>query len=848
MKKTFSTLIATMLAASTFAVPAYRGALKAKQPDGTTITFYMTGDEHRHACVSIDGYRLMQDDKGFYRYASQTADLRLTTAGSPIAHDPLKRSADEMKYVKQLRLAKDFTPTPRQLVAKALPQRAAQDGSAGKASRYQIGDFPTKGQGRFLVLLVQFADKSFTLDNTYHQRMLNEAGFSDNGATGSAADYYKAQSNGQFEPTFDVIGPISLTRPSSYYGQNDTFGGSDVNAGKMIEEACRKADSDLGVDFSQYDGDGNGTVDMVYVIYAGYGEHAGGGANTIWPHKYQLSGYGISLNLDGKSIDTYACSSELFSNAGTQSSGIGTVCHEFGHVLGLADHYNTTDGTDYKLGAYDIMDYGSYNNDGNTPPAYNAFERMSLGWLTPDRLNQRADALTLYNIEESNKAYLVPTSNPDEFYMLENRQQAGWDKYLKGSGMMITHIDYNETVWTANTVNNDISHPRFCIVPADNELAYDAVTARSTEAYDLYPAKGNDSFTDTSTPAAKPYTGETLDRWVTGITNQNGTVEFDFMANHLAVPAGVKAEDMGGGSLKASWEGVDKAEAYDLALYKVDFRSAEKTALGEGFGLMSQGTPDNPSATNIASSLDKYMSTAGWTGRNVFQAGGWCQIGTQNDGGELVSPEFNAKRFDGQYAVVVKAKSLKGKQPVLSVASNGQTGRTRITSTERTYMFCFKGGISKTTVQIGTNTERALIDTLAIVRGDATGLYPDAKVVSVSGEPATTEGDVPDNDFVRVETVKTVEGVAATEYTFTQLETGVYYAVAVKATSAEASSDWTADCVAYIDNKTGINSVGSESTSKALVFTIDGKAVANMARPGIYIVKKGNTVRKVVRK
>ena len=150
------------------------------------------------------------------------------------------------------------------------------------------------------------------------------------------------------------------------------------------------------------------------------------------------------MNLDGKTVDTYACSSELFGNSGVQSSGIGTVCHEFSHVLGLADHYNTLDATDYKLGSYDIMEYGPYNNDGKTPPSYNAFERMTLGWLTPVELTEPTDNVTMGHLAETNSAYILTTSNENEFYLMENRQQQGWDRYIPSGGLMITHVDYDE--------------------------------------------------------------------------------------------------------------------------------------------------------------------------------------------------------------------------------------------------------------------------------------------------------------------------------------------------------------------------------------------------------------------
>lgn len=850
MKRIFLlSLLSLCLTTSLKAVPAYRGALKAAQPDGTVLTFYVHGDERSHEYVSVDGFRLMQDAEGAYRYVSLAADNTLTTVGSPLAHDPSLRSLTEQHFVGTLTKASEL---PRQISAMA---RVAQKEATteGAASRFQIGTYPTMGKGKCLVLLVQFSDKAFVLDKRFHERMLNEPGFSDDGATGSARDFYYDQSQGRFDPQFDVVGPITLSHATSYYGADDSFGNHDTNAGKMINEACKLATSDFATDFSQYDGDGDGKVDMVYVIYAGYGQHAGGGTNTIWPHKYELSSWGISLELNGKTIDTYACSSELFGNSGTQSSGIGTVCHEFGHVLGLADHYNTTDNTQYMFGSYDIMDYGSYNNNSHTPPAYTAFERMALGWLTPEELTQQEDGLTLGHIAETNAAYIINTSTPDEFYLLENRQQTGWDQYLPGSGLMITHVDFNKPVWNSNTVNDDATHPRLYLVAADNERNFDVLAEKETEKYDLYPCvtrlTSNDSFTDVSTPAARPWTGETLDKWVTDIKNEGGLVSFNFMANHLNTPTGLKATVLSDNSFAAAWDGVERATSYDVNLYKLAYRSEQKTALAEGFDLMTAGSTDTPNATDVATTgLDAYMTTSGWQGTNVFQAGGWCQIGTATEGGSLTTPKLNMTRYDGEFAVAVHVKSFSGKSPVLSVSTNGLTGKTRITSTERTFLFKFTDGIADNRITFATNAERALIDSIVIVRGSVDGMFTGAKEVAVSGIPEASGSDAEDTDFLHVDTLS-VTGLTQTAYTFTGLEPQTHYAFSVKAMGEGSSSEFSEEKVVYTDYATGISAADIKAegcVAPAETYTLGGSPAKGSLRPGIYIVRQGQETKKII--
>ena len=829
---------------STQAVPAYRGALKAVQPDGTTVTFYMYGDENANGCVSVDGYRLLQDANGAYRYARLDDKQQLTYAGSPIAHDPKEREAKELRFVNEL------TPAKELKIANVSTMRGRKASSQAKIemgtmSRFQVGNYPTKGEGRCLVLLVEFNDIKFSLSKDFHSRMLNEEGFSDNGATGSARDYYIAQSGGQFKPSFDVVGPVTLPRNESYYGQDDAILGQDVNAGKMIAEACQLAKEKYGTDFAQYDGDGDGKVDMVYVIYAGYGQNAGGGENTIWPHKYQLTSTNNQLTLDGKLIDTYACSAELFGNSGTVSSGIGTVCHEFGHVLGLCDHYDTGDATNYQFGRYDIMDYGSYNNDGNTPPAYTAFERMTLGWMTPKKLDQRSEGIALGHIATSNEAYIINTSNPDEFFLLENRQQEGWDKYIKGSGLMVTHVDFSEKAWINNSLNTAADHPRCFIVEADNEKGYDEVLKKSTEANDLYPYGSNDSFTDLTTPAATCYTGERLNKWVTGIKNNDGIVTFDFMANHLYAPDGLAVGRNDDNSYLLSWNSDSEADAYELTLNRLDYSSAQQYADKENFSLMTAGTPDAADNNRIDDALDKYMSTKGYTGSNVYQAGGWCQIGANGKGGSLSTPDFNFKRFGGEYAVAITLKAPDGKQPVLSVTSNGQTGKTRINSVCRTYLFQFKGGISKTGITIATNSERAIIDSMVICRGKGSELFPEAKVVSVSGEPAVTEGDVEDNDLVAVDT-KVFGNITGNSLNVGNLEPDCFYSFAVKSHNAMGESPYSAEYRFNSSSVTGINAVnGITGNTKREIYTIDGKRLNGIGATGLYIIRTNGKTRKI---
>lgn len=354
---------------------------------------------------------------------------------------------------------------------------------------------------RGLVILVNFQDVQFITPYDEIHEMINGENYSRTlgsgltriTANGSARQYFIDQSWGQYQPQFDVVGPYTISHNYSHYGKNSTQTGSDERAYEMIYEACVLADQN-GVDFSLYDNNGDGDVDFVYVIYAGEGEADGGDANTIWPHTYWLkNGYGVTLTLDHRDIDTYACGNELMH--GTEiRTGIGTFCHEFSHVLGLPDLYNTQSSHSSKLmGYWDILDAGSYNNAGNTPPSYSAYERFFMGWLTPTQISGDL-FVTLHPLNTGRGAALIASSmhnligndpNPTTFYMLELRKKSGWDKYLPGSGMMITKIKYNYWSWQQNTVNNSTWNLGVDIIEADGISTSDYIGGK---AKDLFPS------------------------------------------------------------------------------------------------------------------------------------------------------------------------------------------------------------------------------------------------------------------------------------------------------------------------------------------------------------------------
>ena len=435
------------------AVPAYPGKYTVIQPDGTSLVLQKHGDEWGHWITDASGRMVRMGEDGFYRVVSD---------------------AD----------------------ADAVFQQA----SARRAARRNIQQaawtslMAPKGQRHFLVILVEFKDKSFKEDdpNQAFTNMMNEPGYSVNGGTGSARDFYYDNSHGQFEPIFDVYGPVMLKEKYSYYGKNDGSG-NDAHAEEALVEGCKGLDDQI--DFSRYDSDGDGKVDLVFMYYAGYGEADSSDSNSIWPHQWELSGAGVNLVQDGVQINSYACSNELV-GYGTLSGkmvGIGTACHEFGHAMGLPDFYDTDYENNGEAGAlygYSTMCEGAYNNNGRTPPYFNFEERILLGWLTDSdyREFEKSGDYTIPPIDE-NVAYRTFTDMDGEYFIYENRTKTGWDRYIPAAGMIVYHVDKSSrsvrvsyggnttayNLWKnwrrTNSINANGSHPCFYIVPAANQAS-----------------------------------------------------------------------------------------------------------------------------------------------------------------------------------------------------------------------------------------------------------------------------------------------------------------------------------------------------------------------------------------
>ncbi len=526
LKKSLITLAMTAAVMAGGSVPAYavmakQGPVQYEMPDGSFVEIRLYGDESHSYATTADGYVVKADGDNVLRYmVPRDGKLVMSTVKVTNVADRTPEAVNLLNGYDRAEALKILN-AERQGVEGSFKMQSV---ISRAGTNEKIANFPTLGQQKILVILVEYSDVKFTTADahTAFNNLMNQEGYSANDATGSAYDFFTASSNGQFQPQFDVYGPVTLNNTRAYYGAH-SGNKNDVRAAEMIRDACKLLDDEI--DFSQYDADNDGEVDNVYVFYAGNGEADSGIEESIWPHAwYVYNGGGLYLRCDGKLINHYACSAELnrvyTSNVFT---GIGTFCHEFSHVMGLPDLYATDYSNSFTPGEWTLMDQGSYNNNQRTPPTHSAYERFVFGWLTPEVLEDAANVTVKPIGVDYNSAYRITTNRTNEYYIIENRQQTGWDRYIPGHGMLVWHIDYNSSVWRYNTVNNTPTHQRIDIVEADG------TQTSGSRAGDSFPGTAKvTEFTDDTTPSMKTWAGVALDKPLTDIRESAGTVYFLF--------------------------------------------------------------------------------------------------------------------------------------------------------------------------------------------------------------------------------------------------------------------------------------------------------------------------------
>lgn len=866
MSKRFLTLAAMfMLAASAFAVPAKRVKRQVQQPDGSVLTVMLRGDENFHYTSTEDGQPLVQRADGAYCYATLDSNGKLT-ASAQVAHDVESRGAAELSFlnyytaesqkVRSLGMERAKQRNARRMAR--LTNRGVVDASGKPVRRVMAGATGGEGIGvtgkrKGLVILVNFKDKKMQSKHTQAEwnDYFNKVGYNKYGNNGSVHDYFYAQSYGKLDLEFDVIGPVTVSKNMASYGANDAQG-NDIDPAGMIKEACELAYAKEKMDMSQYDWDGDGAVDQVYVIYAGYGEAAGGDANTIWPHEWDIQGGGYSLVLGGQRIRTYACSSELNGGNGTDISGIGTACHEFSHCMGIPDFYDTAGGGCFGMDAWDLMDYGSYGGDGYEPTGYNTYEKWVSGWIEPTILTEPCYIKNMKPLSDAPEACVVfNEANKNEYYIFENRQLKGTDVALPNHGMLVIHVDYDQKVWFDNEVNNTSNHQRFTVVPADNKLTSETVTG------DTYPGTTKSTeLTDTSKPAATLFNANSdgrkfLGKPVTEITEKDGLISFTFMGGvNLDAPQ-PKLMNMTETSFTGGWNAVDGAESYTVELREKSTQPSvdEAVKLSEdlskwGEKLAVEGTID------ISADLDSKMQNKGWTGDKVFECPGCAKIGTAKKQGNLTSPlitdnssasvtvRLSASAY-GKDATDVTVSLLDNDDATIAEQTIKMDGMMATIVLDNADMKDYKVMVQP--------KKRGYIYFVGIYDGN----YSAEDFLSMNVAPKTAMKAV----------AQRFTGIKTTSYKFDKLTAGTAYQWRVCAVAGDAMSKWSAWQTADLSTWSGINGVTENLTQLAAgdlvkVYSSVGTALGTMtygdfcrmALPaGVYVVKSAKTTLKVTK-
>lgn len=523
------------LSAQIYAVPARFHVFRAQMSDGTFQNIRFCGDEYRSYYVNEEGFLVEKEESGCFRVTS-------------------------------------LRPQDKEKTASVRAMRAS--------SQDRVAIKPL-GSPRIPVILVNFSDEKLTVTETargiadYYDKYCNGTRdgilYTGAGSRGAVRDYFAQQSDSLFLPEFEVIGPVTLDKPMAYYGENSPSGAKDIRFSEFCSEALEQATT-LVSDFkTRFDNDGNGTVDLAFFIYAGLPESDPGVTeDAIWPKEMIRP-----MTINGVTVSVTACCSELSKgSSGNQPSGIGTMWHEVSHALGLPDEYDTNY-TALGMSYWSLMDSGNYCDNGKTPCGLTAYERDLLGWR-PLTVLERSTTVRLRPLEAGGVGYkVVNEANPDEYYVLENRQHVGWDNGLMklGHGMLVVHVDYDETAWK----NNMLTHQRMSFIPANNryvgpynaESSADLLNALGGQPYP--GTEGNTALTNETTPASLVFTGTRMNKPITQIRElENGDIVLKYMPKgRLEAPVVETAVEVASNSFKFSWSPSENATFYTVKVYGI---------------------------------------------------------------------------------------------------------------------------------------------------------------------------------------------------------------------------------------------------------------------------------------
>ena len=482
MKRVIASIAIAMCVVASWAVKADPTPTVVTQPDGTQLTIIVHGDEDCNWYTTSDGVLLCPIGNSYFVASiSANGEIAPTTL---LAHERSMRSDNETSIIAKQDKAAFYSA----IKGRQQQYRARRISIGTAATSY----FPHTGSPKALVILVEFSDTLFSVSepSVVFDEYLNHEGSSmpdhsnyERRNHGSVRQYFNDMSNGAFTPQFDVYGPVRMEKPSAYYGE-----GTDnmTRIKEMIVAACDSIDKD--VDFTEYDQDGDGFVDLVYVIYAGYSQSVGGNSvDCIWPKSGTLGS--VSNTFDGMKINRFGINNELnyypgrkfnsYPEITKRINGIGLFCHEFSHTLGFPDLYCELEVDNQELEYWDLMDGGEYVYNGYTPAPYSPWEKEVAGWTTIDEITE-AKQITLAD----GQAVRIKSDTNDEYIILLNMQNNGWAKAMLGHGMLVYRIDYPYDSVNLFDKPNAITSGK----PAVTLLPADGLLISSYRVYDSEPS------------------------------------------------------------------------------------------------------------------------------------------------------------------------------------------------------------------------------------------------------------------------------------------------------------------------------------------------------------------------
>ncbi len=722
------------------AIPAKPGIIKVQQPDGSEVNIRLYGDEFFSYATTEDGY-LIKSVAGQWEYAKWDGEKAVSIGVK--AKDAVNRDSNDDLILGKIK--------PFALSASRI--NALRNKSISLKNMSSPSNRTPNEVAKGLVVLVNFSDKVFksATPKADFDSLLNEDGYSENGAIGSARNYFQDMSYNTYNPHFDVFGPVTLDQNMAYYGAPDEDS-NDARPAQMVVDAMAKLMASAeaaNIDLSDYDGDGDGNVDNIFVFYAGNAQSSGAHENTIWPHKWGVYiGYNAEgeVEYQGKTISMYACASELRGISSAFSmTGIGTFCHEFTHVLGLPDIYDTDYSGHKTSGKWDIMDSGGHNGDGCVPAAYTAYERFFMDWVKPTILNT-AGEYTLDLINESDSgAYIITNTgshnfdaanpNPAVYFTLESRAQEGWDAFIPGNGMLITKIQYNNNTWESNTVNNDPNNMGVDIIEADGNVSSDHIGKQgdafpvygrvdSYTPYTQYPITEIVRFSDGTINFAfigKKYT-VSFDSWDYGMSVDSILTETEPFAG--VVLPGVVVESgytFEGWSSKRSASTVDvglAGETYNptahITLYAVYSQGGEIVERDFGCFIETFNGLGEKSDQNIAGEIGELADNDGWKGDNLYRDNGAVYVK-----GSITTPELN---INGMCNIYLRARGSKIGKIYVDVVGNGtvDTEELKAFSSFKDYNIVLRGCDYTTKLKFTSSSNELGIDSMEICKSTNT--------------------------------------------------------------------------------------------------------------------------------